>query len=79
MDRGLADYIKKIDIKPNSVLFINVEKVDVDQLKPLRLPYIGISVPVVFVMGNPEVTMLTREQLLDALHKLDNDQGGRNT
>lgn len=77
MDQGLADHIKKLDIGPNSVLFVNVEKIDKDQLIPLRLPYIGISVPVVFTWGPPEVTLLTREQLTEALRLLDNNQGGR--
>ena len=75
MDSGLAEHIKKLDIGPNSVLFVNVEKVDPDQLKPLRLPYVGISVPVVFTLGPPEVNLLTRAQLTEALRLLNNDQG----
>jgi hypothetical protein len=75
MDQGLAEHIKSIDIKPNTVLFVNVEKVDRDQLIPLRLPYIGIAVPVVFTVGPPEVNLLTRAELVEALRRLDNDQG----
>jgi hypothetical protein len=76
MDAGLAEHIKKLDIGPNSVLFVNVEKVDKDQLIPLRLPYIGIAVPVVFTVGPPEVNLLTRAELVEALRRLDNDQKG---
>jgi hypothetical protein len=75
MDQGLAEHIKKLDIGPCSVLFVNVEKVDKDQLIPLRLPYIGLAVPVVFTIGPPEVNVLTRAQLTEALRLLDNDQG----
>lgn len=77
MDQGFAEHIKSLDIKPNTVLFVNVEKVDPDQLKPLRLPYIGLAVPVVFTLGPPEVNLLTRAQLMEALRLLDNDQGSR--
>jgi hypothetical protein len=74
MDEGLAEHIKKLDIGPNSVLFVNVEKVAKDELIPLRLPYIGLSVPVVFTVGPPEVNLLTRAELVEALRILDNDQ-----
>ena len=76
-DQGLAEHIKKLDITANTVLFINVEKVDADQLKPLRLPYIGLAVPVVFTMGPPEVNLLTRAQLIEALALLENNQGSK--
>jgi hypothetical protein len=74
MNEGLAEHIKKLDIGPNSVLFVNVEKVAKDELIPLRLPYIGLSVPVVFTCGPPEVNLLTRADLVEALRRLDNDQ-----
>jgi hypothetical protein len=72
---GLEEHIKQLDLKPNSVLFINVEKISPDELIPLRLPYIGRTVPVIFTLGPPEVTMLSRDELERALRALDNDQG----
>lgn len=77
MDTGLEAHIKLLDIKPNSVLFVNVEKVDPIELTRIRLPYVGFTVPIVFTMGPPEVALLTRAELVAALHALDNDQTGR--
>lgn len=74
MTTGLEEHIKQLDLKPNSVLFVNAEKVNADELKRLRLPYVGFTVPIVFTMGPPEVGLLTRKELELALRALDNDQ-----
>jgi hypothetical protein len=74
MDSGLDAHIKQLDIKRNSVLFINVEKVSREELAWIRLPYVGFTVPIVFTLGPPEVSLLTRAELEQALRALDNDQ-----
>lgn len=74
MDRGLEAHIKLLDIKPNSVLFINVDKVSREEMTPIRLPFVGYCVPIVFTIGPPEVRLLTRAELERALHLLNNDQ-----
>lgn len=71
---GLEAHIKLLDIKPNSVLFVNAERVNAAELARIRLPYVGYTVPIVFTIGPPEVSLLTREDLERALHALDNDQ-----
>jgi hypothetical protein len=76
MDTGLEAHIKQLDIKPNSVLFVNADKVNPSDLARIRLPYVGYTVPIVFTMGPPEVALLTRAELVAALHALDNDQTG---
>jgi hypothetical protein len=75
MDKGLEAHIRLLDIKPNSVLFINVAKVSREELTPLKLPHLSYAVPVVFTTGPPEVNLLTRAELELALHLLNNDQG----
>lgn len=78
---GLEINIRQLDLKPNSVLLINVDRLEalevgaVDKLTPrelpqIRLPYAGYAVPIVFTVGSPEVNMLTRAQLEQALAAL---------
>lgn len=74
MPRGLEAHIKLLDIKPNSVLFINAEKVSPEEMTRIRLPYVGFTVPIIFTLGRPEVALLTRYELELALHVLNNDQ-----
>lgn len=76
MDLGqFQEHIRKLDLQPNSVLFINVEQVNVYELTHLRMPDIGYTVPIIFTLGPPQVNQLSREDLERALQMLDNDQG----
>jgi hypothetical protein len=71
---SLNEQIRKLDLQPNSVLFINMEEVSIADVAGLHLPFVDYTVPIVFTMGPPLVALLTRAELEQALHALDNDQ-----
>ena len=70
MKDDIAEYVKALELKPGTILLVDFNKADVRVLSNIRLA-IDFPVPILAVDGTPSIELLTREQLTEALRRLE--------
>jgi hypothetical protein len=67
----IAEYVKALNLTPDSILVIDRAAVDIRDVTQIRLAPGIPRVPILAVDGVPSIAAFTRDQLAEALRLID--------